>query len=1069
MPNPQAFSAYLDSVRRATNETQTREHFIILAAAGFDDTEFARNLALGAEYQVRFQSRGLLRRGAIDSLYGNLIIEFEQDLGRTREHARHQLRAYVAGAWTEEGRMDRPYLAVATDGLRWEVFAAVPREASQPISQENVELQEVESWEPSGGDDAEELRIFLNRLFFRKNLLAPTAANFAKDFGLASAAYVKARSVLHKKLDELADSRRLKVLRAAWHASLQVAYGSIETDDDLFVKHTYLATLARLLVWSAFERRPPSREQLQEVLSGIYFKNKGIENLVEDDFFQWISITSKTEMFTVWSALAKQLVGYDLAKIKEDILKRLYEELVDPLTRHELGEFYTPDWLAELLVRRLLHKHDWKLKGVPRLLDPACGSGTFLRAAINLARRRSGRANGELLLQLLSRVMGIDVHPLAVIISRATYTLALADLIEFADRGITVPVFLANALMMPQVQRQMTITGSTISLEIDGLPYEVPEELVLHGTDYDAAIDDVLAVAKSFAGSGSRTSPAASFKAKVKDRLDAYGGAATAEVLGRMTEHLVRLIREDSNSVHGFLLKNHYRPSMLRHQFEYVAGNPPWLTLADIGTPSYRDLVLKLAVKTGIASRAIGAQSHTELATVFLAAVVDNYVQVRGDAVDPRIGMVMTRSVFTAAHHRALRQGLYEPRFDVMELWDLKDLGESVFRIPSCVVFISMSAPRPQRPKRGIVFSGHLSVRDVPWSEAHKTIELRRTRFELAFLGQRSAWRPAGDSRAPAASSRKVNAYRERFRQGAILYPQRLLVVAPKGARNPRRATTWIVTDQRAAKSAKKGMDFTVNHLVEQDHLFNTAAADHILPYALNPNLWMVVLPTVGRPGEKGFRTASAEELRRLGAVHTADWLDWAEKAWTSLRKQGETTPLFERLDYLKQLSSQAEMRRHLVLYAAVGARPVSCAVDLDQLDLPFVARDQTFWCACKSEHEAHYLAAFLNSAYVAGAILDWMTRGHHGPRHIYKRVVDVAWPEFRPEDPDHDRLATLGKELSQEAEAAVLDLRQQASSWLRRAVRSRLNVAKLQEVEELVRRVCLSVGQAAPREVRRG
>jgi hypothetical protein len=53
-----------------------------------------------------------------------------------------------------------------------------------------------------------------------------------------------------------------------------------------------------------------------------------------------------------------------------------------------------------------------------------------------------------------------------------------------------------------------------------------------------------------------------------------------------MAVHIAKLIRDRHNGVHGFLLKNHYRPSMLRHHFDYVLGNTPWLTVGAIATPN---------------------------------------------------------------------------------------------------------------------------------------------------------------------------------------------------------------------------------------------------------------------------------------------------------------------------------------------------------------------------------------------------------------------------------------------------------------------------------------------------
>ena len=396
--------------------------FVLLAATGFGDTTLATDMALGAEHRVRFKATGVVRRGFVDSFYENLIIEFEPALEPNRDHALDQLRNYVSGAWREDGSTRRPYQAVVSDGRSWEVYAPSLVEPTAGPTAENIQLQLLTRWSRPEPDAVESLREFLNRLFFRKALIRPIAANFAADFGLTSAAYAGARATLAAKLDELADDSQLGILRESWSASLQIAYGSVSTDDDLLAQHTYLAVLSRLLVWAAMERRPFGAEDLGEVLTGRYFVGKKIANLVEEDFFRWHEIPSATDASRVWVALARQLAGYDLESVSQDVLKPLYEELVDPATRSLLGEYYTPDWLAALVTDHLLDQWDWSAGDVPSILDPACGSGSFLRAAVNGIRGRVAEVGpADLLDALLAAVKGIDVHPLAVTISRATY------------------------------------------------------------------------------------------------------------------------------------------------------------------------------------------------------------------------------------------------------------------------------------------------------------------------------------------------------------------------------------------------------------------------------------------------------------------------------------------------------------------------------------------------------------------------------------------------------------------------------------------------------------------------
>lgn len=47
----------------------------------------------------------------------------------------------------------------------------------------------------------------------------------------------------------------------------------------------------------------------------------------------------------LWERTLSQLETYDLARLNQDVLKGVYQELVDPKDRHDLGEYHTPDWL----------------------------------------------------------------------------------------------------------------------------------------------------------------------------------------------------------------------------------------------------------------------------------------------------------------------------------------------------------------------------------------------------------------------------------------------------------------------------------------------------------------------------------------------------------------------------------------------------------------------------------------------------------------------------------------------------------------------------------------------------
>jgi cyclopropane fatty-acyl-phospholipid synthase-like methyltransferase len=63
-----------------------------------------------------------------------------------------------------------------------------------------------------------------------------------------------------------------------------------------------------------------------------------------------------------------------------------------------------------------------------RVLDPGCGSGTFLFHAVRRylhAAAAAGTANADAILGAVSHVAGVDVHPVAVTFARVTYLLTI--------------------------------------------------------------------------------------------------------------------------------------------------------------------------------------------------------------------------------------------------------------------------------------------------------------------------------------------------------------------------------------------------------------------------------------------------------------------------------------------------------------------------------------------------------------------------------------------------------------------------------------------------------------------
>jgi len=154
--------------------------------------------------------------------------------------------------------------------------------------------------------------------------------------------------------------------------------------------------------------------------------------------------------------LATAIAEYDTDTLSQtpcqdggDLLGPLYQELFPGRLRHELGEYYTPDWLAE----HVLDVAGYSGEPGQQLFDPACGSGTFLLKAIRRVRawheanaESCPPADGELCRRIFANVVGCDLNPLAVLTAKANYLIAMRDLLPPAGR-VEIPVRLCDSIL----------------------------------------------------------------------------------------------------------------------------------------------------------------------------------------------------------------------------------------------------------------------------------------------------------------------------------------------------------------------------------------------------------------------------------------------------------------------------------------------------------------------------------------------------------------------------------------------------------------------------------------------
>ena len=112
------------------------------------------------------------------------------------------------------------------------------------------------------------------------------------------------------------------------------------------------------------------------------------------------------ELIPIVNDFISEIDTYVLAKIKSDIIGRVYEHLIPPDERHRLGQYYTPPPVVELIVRATIQNSD------SVVFDPGTGSGGFLiKSYHSLAEKKQwDNTEGIKHKQLLEQLWGVDIN-----------------------------------------------------------------------------------------------------------------------------------------------------------------------------------------------------------------------------------------------------------------------------------------------------------------------------------------------------------------------------------------------------------------------------------------------------------------------------------------------------------------------------------------------------------------------------------------------------------------------------------------------------------------------------------
>ena len=923
--------------------------------------------------------------GRVDLRTRDVIFEFKRSIGNgIVPHTDYvtQLDDYLKSA-VDGGQPQR--FGILTDGkywvLRWPGMGAVSTTSPNAFTLANAELgARLYDWLRDQSQALEERGVAPSEEAVRSRL--GEGPRFESHIAALTELYQANR-----------DDPTIALKRDLWRSLLAAALGQVveeEPDlDRLFVRHTYLSVVVGLAVQAAFGIGIEAAANSDPValLGGQLFVDQtGVSGVVESDFFTWPAEEGPAEVGgDEWIRdLAKRIGWFNWNEAESDIARILYESVIPADDRRRLGEYYTPDWLAREIVDAVVTDPLNQ-----RVLDPACGSGSFIFAAVRKylsAAQDAGRSSAQAVGGLLDHVIGIDVHPVAVHLARATWTLAARDALHAArDAGesvdVTVPVYLGDSLQLRTDagdlfgRDRVTIRvegGLDTSLEQSYL-LEFPRALVDQADWFDSLISSI-------------TSHIDQDQDPVW-AIDEDGSieGSEREMLIRTARTLQRLHREGRDHIWAYYTKNLVRPVALRSEpVDVIVGNPPWINY------NQTESILREELRSQSQNRFniwVGKQFATQqdVSGLFFARCVEVYLKPGGSA-----AMIMPHSALQAGQFMKWRTGAWGVVNVSLELrvpWDLERIEPNTFfPIAASVAFARRTDESAKR---------------LPY-RAHRLRGKEGGPFEIEEIS------------LAASEGEFASPYGGTARNGATVFPRLLFFVQQENPTATVLASDSLTVSPRRSvyeKAPWRDLDpaALISRPIEKAHVFDILLGETLAPYVvLDPLNAAIPLSRASKRLEKLDDGWYGVDPRSLGRLMRGRWKD-VNTLWDAHKTAKSRLSLLEQLDYMNKLSVQrgphGDEGSVRVVYASSG-RPTAAILR----DVEAVVENTLYWMPIMSEIEAHYVVAIVNSDVLEELVIPITPKNWAGKvRHTHKHLWRIPIPKFDSTKALHREIAEAG------------------------------------------------------------
>ena len=772
----------------------------------------------------------------------------------------------------------------------------------------------------------------------------------------------------------------------------------------------------------------------------------GISNLLEGQLFSWYLDAWSGDVYKAVKEVVEKLSEYDVESLTlnpqwaRDVFKLLYEELVPRReVRQRLGIYTTPDWLAELILDNLGLTVDNMVKMRNerkdpldiRVLDPGVGTGTFLTLYIQRVGEYLRRVyNGnvppkdaeEALRRVVRNVVGFDVEVLALMTARANYLIALASagLLQYKGGGaVEIPIYMANSVVPAELMSSKVLVKDG-TVEVVKIPtsicdcgektkccFMLPARLVMSGLANDVLNEMFNGLRKDL--DYVRLRRVLREKFGLEDAED--------EVLREFYEKLLELRRRGVDDVWIPVIKSYVLPILYRKSFDYVIGNPPWLSFRFLADPSYQEIIKSIIKDVYALTEEEHLITQMEMAALFLARAVDYYAKDGG-----KVGFVMPKSIYSADQHHNIRIGATRAHIAFRKIIDCENV-QPLFYVPAIAVIAERGTTN--WPIEAMVIGGRLPEdrhKVMPLGEAVRQLKIEEKKLFLNSVGGRT-FLDYSEFKLKA----KRSDYYDDFFNGATVYPYGLWFVRAVDASSP----DFVTVETNRARVEERGhVGVSIGPLpVEREFIYGILTSAEVVPFChLPPNL--AVLPIMRRGG--GYEIIQRPKAQASGKAHLARYLEEVEREWARVRTERQRdTSVYEWLNYQNKLTKQNPNLRYKVVYLRSGTN-LAATVVVDEPYLVKVGSSEVkvngiiihttlYLYQTNNEDEAHYLTAVLNSSILNELVKPMQTKGAYGPRDFHKKPLEFPIPRYESNNQVHRRLSELGKE-AREAVCRELD-----------------------------------------------